>query len=187
MVSADIFTQDQFFGISEDGYSYYSLNQPIRFPVIAVDKNQRVLNGARAQVKVIKHEYRTVLSKAGSYFRYESQPDDKLLTEGEITISGEKTNYTFTPRSPGNYELRLYVPGANSYVSKSFYSYGSWGNNNSSFEVNTEGNIDISLDKEGYQPGETVKALFKAPFNGKMLVTLETDQVLSYQYIEVSN
>jgi uncharacterized protein YfaS (alpha-2-macroglobulin family) len=187
MVSADIFTQQQFFGISDDGYSYYPLNQPIRFPVLAVDKDQRVLNGAKAQVKIIKHEYRTVLSKAGSYFRYESQADDKLLTDQEILISDEKTNYSFTPRSPGNYELRLYVPGANSYVSKSFYSYGSWGNNNSSFEVNTEGNIDISLDKSGYQPGESVKALFKAPFNGRMLVTLETDKVLSYQYVEVSN
>ncbi|RYY14381.1 MAG: alpha-2-macroglobulin family protein, partial [Chitinophagaceae bacterium] len=187
MVSADIFTQQQFFGIADDGYSYYPLNQQIRFPVIAVDKDQRVLSGARAQVKIIKHEYRTVLSKAGSYFRYESQADDKLLTDQEVTISGDKTNYTFTPRSPGNYELRLYIPGANSYVSKSFYSYGSWGNNNSSFEVNTEGNIDISLDKAGYQPGESVKALFKAPFNGRMLVTLETDKILSYQYVEVSN
>ncbi len=31
-----------------------------------------------------------------------------------------------------------------------------------------------------------MKALFKAPFNGRMLVTLETDKVLSYQYVEVS-
>jgi uncharacterized protein YfaS (alpha-2-macroglobulin family) len=187
MVSADIFTQQQFFGISDDGYSYYPLNQAIRFPVIAIDKDQHVLNGVKAQVKIIKHEYRTVLSKAGNYFRYESQPDDKLLADQEVLISGDKTNYNFTARSPGNYELRLYVPGANSYVSKSFYSYGSWGNSNSSFEVNTEGNIDISLDKSGYQPGESVKALFKAPFNGRMLVTLETDKILSYQYVEVSN
>src|SRR5699024_3925544 len=101
-----------------------------------------LVNGSKAQVKVIKHEYRTVLSKAGSYFRYESQRDDKILVDQELTVSGDKTAYAFTPRSPGNYELRVYVPGANSYVSKSFYSYGSWGNANTSFEVNTEGNID---------------------------------------------
>ncbi|MET0300191.1 MAG: MG2 domain-containing protein, partial [Flavitalea sp.] len=184
--SADIFTQDNFFGISDDGYSYYPLNQVIRFPVIAVNKELKV-SSAKAQIKVIKHEYRTVLSKAGSYFRYESQVEDKILADQEANISGDKTTYAFTPKTPGNYELRISVPGANSYVSKSFYSYGSWGNDNSSFEVNTEGNIDISLDKEGYQPGESVRALFKAPFNGKMLVTLETDKVLSYQYLEVTN
>ncbi len=31
------------------------------------------------------------------------------------------------PRSPGNYELRISIPGATGYVSKKFYSYGSWG------------------------------------------------------------
>ncbi len=185
--TADVYTQDRFFGIADDGYYYYTLNQPIRFPLLAVDKNQQLLNSTRAEVKIIKHEYRTVLSRAGSYFRYESQPDDKLMKAETITVGGENSAYSFTPRSPGNYEIRIYVPGANAYVSKSFYSYGSWGNNNSSFEVNTEGNIDISLNKTAYEPGETVKALFKAPFNGRMLVTLETDQVLSYQYIDVTN
>ena len=33
--------------------------------------------------------------------------------------------------------------------------------------------------------GETVRALFKAPFDGRMLVTLETDKLISYQYINV--
>ncbi len=152
MVSTDIYTQDKFFGIADDGYSYYPLNQPIRFPVVAVDKERQNLTAAKAQVKVIKHEYRTVLPKAGNYFRYESQPDDKLLTDQEITISGEKTNYTFVPRSPGNYEMRIHIPGSNSYVSKYFYSYGSWGNNNSSFEVSTEGNIEIVLIKPDISP-----------------------------------
>jgi uncharacterized protein YfaS (alpha-2-macroglobulin family) len=187
LVSADVYTQDQFLGISDDGYAYYPLNQPVRFPLIAVNKDQRLLSGVKAQVKVIKHEYRTVLTKAGSYFRYESQQDDKLITDALITITGDNSHYAFTPRSPGNYELRLYIPGSNSYVSKSFYSYGSWGGNNNSFEVNTEGNIDISLNKAVFYSGESVKALFKTPFNGKMLITLETDKVLSYQYIEVAN
>ena len=32
-----------------------------------------------------------------------------------------------------------------------------------------------------------VKALFKTPFSGKMLVTMETDHVVSYQYVDVAN
>ena len=71
--------------------------------------------------------------------------------------------------------------------SRSFYSYGSWGGNNNSFEVNNEGNIEIELDKKSYLAGESVKALFKTPFSGKMLVTMETDHVVSYQYVDVSN
>ena len=78
-------------------------------------------------------------------------------------------------------------PGANSYVSRNFYSYGNWGwgIDNSAFEVNSEGHVDIELDKKSYYSGESAKALFKTPFSGKLLVTTETDHVLSYQYINV--
>jgi uncharacterized protein YfaS (alpha-2-macroglobulin family) len=183
--SADIFTQPRFFGVSDDGYYYYSLNQAIQFPLIALDRNEKVLNGASARVEVIKHEYRTVLTKSGSYFRYESQKEDKLITTALVNVSGEDTKYSFVPRSPGNYELRVSIPGANSYVSKSFYSYGSWGGDNNSFEVDNEGHIDIDLDKSAYLTGESVKAHFKTPFSGRMLVTLETDKVVSYQYVNV--
>ena len=182
---ADIFTQQTFFGIADDGYWYYPLNQTVRFPVIALDRNEKPVSGVQANIKVIKHEYRTSLVRNGGYFRYESSQDDKLIAEHMLTVSGENTAYTFVPRSPGNYEIRVAVPGAGTYVSKTFYSYGSWGSSNTSFEVNNEGNIDIELDKSSYLAGESAKVLFKAPFNGRMLVTLENDKMVSYQYVNV--
>ena len=183
--SADIFTQDVFYGIKYDWYFYYPLNQAVKFQLVSVNKDGNAISST-ARIEVIKHEYRTVLTKSGSYFRYESQKEDKLMTENQVTI-GSNTIYSYVPRSPGDYELRIYRPGANSYVSRSFYSYGSWGGNTNSFEVNNEGNIDIELDKKSYLSGETVTALFKTPFSGKMLVTMETDHVLSYEYVDVSN
>jgi uncharacterized protein YfaS (alpha-2-macroglobulin family) len=185
--TANIYTQKVFFGVGSDGYWYYPLNQMVKFPVIALDKDERVLNGARAEVKVIKHEYRTVLTKSGNYFRYESQQDDKVVADQNIAISGESTSYSFVPRSPGEYELRVGIPGSTSYLSKRFYSYGFWGGENSSFEVNTEGNIDIETDKASYEAGENAKLLFKTPFSGRMLITMETDKVVSYQYVNVEN
>jgi uncharacterized protein YfaS (alpha-2-macroglobulin family) len=139
---------------------------------------------AAAIVKVIKHEYRTVLSRSGDFFRYESQKEDKVMADRQLTI-GDKTDYTFIPRSPGDYEVRVYRPGATAYISKQFYSYGSWGGESSSFEVNTEGHVDIETDKEKYAAGETAKVLFKAPFNGRLLVTTEQEGVLSHQYLTV--
>lgn len=184
--SADIYTQPVFFGIAEDGWWYYALNQAINFPLIAINKSEQ-LTSAQAKVEVIKHEYRTVLTKSGEYFRYESQREDKIVATNTITVAGEKTNFAFTPRTAGNYELRVSIPGAGSYVKKEFYSYGGWGsdNDNGAFEVSTEGNIDIDVDKAAYNAGETAKVLFKTPFSGKMLVTMETDKVVSYQYLTV--
>jgi uncharacterized protein YfaS (alpha-2-macroglobulin family) len=185
MVQADISTQDAFLGIGDNGYDYFPLNQAVKFPLIALNKTAQVLNGQQAMVEVIKHEYRTVLSKSGEYFRYESQKEEKILASTTISISGENSAYSFVPRSPGNYELRLSLPGSTTYVSRSFYSYGHWGGDYSSFEVNTDGNIDIETDKEVYNPGEEVKLLFKTPFSGRLLITMEQDKVLSYQYLNV--
>lgn len=184
-VSANIFTQDIFFGVYNDWNYYYPLNQPVKFQLVSVDKEGNAIS-AGAKVQVIKHEYHTSLVKSGSYFRYESSKEDKLMVESNISI-GNNTAYSFVPRSPGDYELRIYHPGANTYVSRSFYSYGNWGAGNSSFEVNTEGNVEIKPDKKSYVTGEKAKILFNTPFSGRMLVTMETDHVISYQYVDVDN
>jgi hypothetical protein len=183
--NVEVFTQDVFFGIKQDWFYYYPLNQPVKFNLAAVNKDGNTASST-ARIEVIKHEYRTVLTKSGSYFRYESQKEDKLMIEQQISV-GNNTVYTYVPRSPGDYEVKVYVPGANNYVSRSFYSYGSYGGNNNSFEVNNEGNIEIEIDKKSYLTGESVKVLFKTPFSGKMLVTVETDHIVSHQYVDVSN
>ncbi len=183
--TADIYTQDVFYGLQHDWSYYFPLNQKLQFGIVAVNQQGNAVN-AKARVEVIKHEYRTVLAKSGSYFRYESQKQEKLLQEAQVDV-GNNTKFSFIPRSPGDYEIRVYKPGATTYVSRKFYSYGSWGGENNSFEVNTEGQVDIKLDKDAYLSGDMVKALFNAPFNGKLLVTLETDRVLSYHYLDVVN
>jgi uncharacterized protein YfaS (alpha-2-macroglobulin family) len=183
--SLDIYTQSIFFGVKRDWYYYYPLNQPAKFQFAAVNKDGNVIT-AEARIEVIKHEYKTVLTRSGNYFRYESQQEDKLMIENKVSVSNE-TNYSYIPRSPGDYEIRVYVSGSPTYVSRHFYSYGSWGSNANAFEVNPEGNVDISLEKTSYFSGETVKAVFKSPFSGRMLVTVETDHVISYQYVEVGN
>ncbi|HEV8285652.1 MAG TPA: MG2 domain-containing protein [Chitinophagaceae bacterium] len=183
--SIDLVTQNIFFGIKQDWFFYYPLNQPVKFQLAAVTKDGNGVN-AVAKVQVIKHEYKTVLAKSGSYFRYNSQKVDKSMIEGEVNIAASAV-YSYIPRTPGDYEVRVYRPGSNTYVSRSFYSYGSWGwgIDNSSFEVNNEGQVDIELDKKSYYSGETAKVLFKTPFSGRLLITTERDHVLSYQYVNV--
>jgi uncharacterized repeat protein (TIGR01451 family) len=183
--SIDLVTQDVFFGIKYDWFFYYPLNQSIKFQLASTNKDGNGVN-ATAKVQVIKHEYKTVLSKSGSYFRYESQKEDKMMIESQISVNSTAV-YSYVPRSPGDYELRVFRPGANFYVSRKFYSYGNWGIDNSSFEVNNEGHVDIDLDKKSYFSGETAKAYFKTPFSGKLLITTETDHVLTYQYVNVDN
>ena len=182
--SIDVFTQNVFFGIMYDGWWYHALNKPVKFTLASVNKDGIATN-ATAKVEVVKREYKTQLVGTGGYFRYESQMSIRSIEEKQLTI-GAGSDYYFTPKTPGEYELRVSIPGATAYVSQSFYSYGSWGwSDQNSFEVNNEGNIDIELDKKSFLTGESVTAHFRPPFSGRMLVTMETDKLINYQYVNV--
>ncbi|RYF80899.1 MAG: alpha-2-macroglobulin family protein, partial [Chitinophagaceae bacterium] len=89
VTATDIYTQDIFHGIKDDGSYYYPLNSTIKFSLVSLKKDGAPVN-AIAKVTVIKHEYRTVLTKNGSYFRYDSQQEDKIISDKEIAV-GDKT------------------------------------------------------------------------------------------------
>ncbi|PLX11598.1 MAG: hypothetical protein C0594_03390, partial [Marinilabiliales bacterium] len=179
----DIQTQDVFFGIQYD-FNYYKTGQLVKVPIIAVDREGNALNNAKAEVTLIKHEYKTVLNKSGSYFRYRSEHEEIVLERKELEISGENASYSFTPELSGKYELRISEPGVNSYVANTFYCYGYGRTSFSSFKVNNEGTIDIELDKEKYIAGDVAKVIMKTPFTGKVLVTVESDKVMKHFYQE---
>ncbi|MGA0557017.1 alpha-2-macroglobulin family protein [Larkinella sp. VNQ87] len=50
--------------------------------------------------------------------------------------------------------------------------------------VSTEGQVLMEFDKEKYQVGDKAKVLFKTPFAGKLLVTLERNKVLETHVLE---
>jgi alpha-2-macroglobulin len=180
--TANIYTQDVFLGI---GSTYYwaGVNQQLSFPMVAVDKNGDLLESAEAELTVIKHEYKTVLTQSGSYYRYRSQKVERVVESKKLTITSDKEQFNYVPTTSGRYEVRLSLPGASMYVSRSFYAY-SWGyTSNSSFKVNAEGQIEFEFDKEKYEPGDVAKVLLKAPFSGKVLITLEDREVVDHFYL----
>lgn len=178
-----IYTQDIFYGIRTEDY-YVKTGTPAVFNLIAVDKKGKALTNKKAEIKLIKHEYKTVLSRSGDYFRYRSEKVEKVVEQKTVTLNETSTNFSFIPDLSGSYELRIASPGVSTYVSQYLYAYG-WGSTTySSFKVDNEGEIDIQLDKEQYNVGEKAKVLFKCPFAGKILVTVETDKVIDHFYIE---
>ncbi len=182
-LGVNIYTQQVFYGIKPGSY-YFATGRPIKFPLIAVNAEGNALNDIKAQVKVIKHEYKTVLSKSGNYFRYRSEDVEKVIKNQVLTLNGSAQHLDFTPDLSGRYEVRISKPGSNSYVSRSFYAYGFGSTSYSSFQVNNEGRVDITFDKDTYQVGDEAQVLLKAPFSGKILVTVERDEVLDHFYVD---
>jgi hypothetical protein len=45
--------------------------------------------------------------------------------------------------------------------------------------------LEISMDRERYRPGDTARAAVKTPFAGTALVTIESDRVLEHRVVEI--
>jgi len=180
-----IYTQRVFAGIRGDE-QYVSSRTPVRLGLIALDK-KGALTSSEAEVVVIRREWHTVIQRNGGSYRYVSQSEDRPISRQKVTITGAGTHYTFSAQQSGEYEVRVFVKGATGYVARTLYAYG-WGDTQySSFEVDNEGNVEIKTDKKQYNTGDKVNVLFNAPFEGRMLVTLERDKVLQHYYLQTKN
>jgi uncharacterized protein YfaS (alpha-2-macroglobulin family) len=177
-------TQDVFYGIK--GFDYYvDTRQPLSIPVIAVNHLGQLATNAKAKVRIMRYEWQNALENTYSGYRYVSQRKEFVEKELDLTITGTSTYVPFVPTRSGEYEIRISSPNAtDSYVSRSFYAYG-WGmTSGTSFEVNKEGEIDITLNQEKFAVGEEAKILMKTPFAGKILLTVERDKVYDYFIVQ---
>lgn len=164
---------------------YISTRTPTAIGLIALDKNE-VPQTAQATVTVYKKEWHTVIQQDGNSYKYVSASSDKLITNQSVRVSGANTIFSFNPGTSGEYQMMVSLDG-NNYVSKTFYAYGWNDASYTSFEVNNEGNVEIKTDKSEYNTGESVKALFTTPFEGRILVTLERDHLIKYYYMNTQN
>lgn len=179
----DVFTQPVFFGIRMNDY-YVNARENFAIPFIAVDKHGKVVKNSMAQIQIIRHDWYSVIEKNeyGDY-HYVSHENDRIMLDQEITLGQTGYVLNYLPRESGSFEVRISSPGKDHYVSSTFYAYG-WGyTQNTSFAVNTEGQVDIKFDKERYNVGDNANILFTTPFSGKILVTVECDKVLEYFYV----
>ena len=179
----DVFTQDVFYGVKMTDY-YVHTGDNYAIPMIAVDKNGKAIANAKAQVQVIRHDWYSVIERSdGGGYRWVSRENDRVIFDQEITLGKNGYLMNYKPRESGTFEVRIMALGASNYVSGYFYSYGYGYTSNTSFAVNTEGQVDITFDKVKYNVGDDANILFTAPFNGRLLVTVECDKLLESFYL----
>jgi len=174
-------------GLNNKGDYYVSPDVPQKVLIIAVDINDKPINGFKARVELIRLEWHSVLRMHAQTktLRYVSEQKEVVVKTEDITLGNSPVEYTYSVSRSGDYRVRVSKIGDSGYNQFEFYSY-SWGTSDiTSFEINTEARIEMVFDKPIYATGDKAKILFKAPFNGTMLVTIERSKMISYQYLTV--
>jgi alpha-2-macroglobulin len=179
-------TQQVYFGI-RNSESWISTRKAVNLQFAAIDRTGKAMPGAKARIVILGIRYETVIEHGSGGYNYVSQRKERVVWSGEKLIPAAGLSMPFTPLESCEYEVRIMTPESENYVSRTFYAYG-WGDTDySSFEVNREGEVTITPDRTSYKPGDRARLLFKAPFDGQLLVSFEQDNVLSYKMITLVN
>lgn len=181
----EVATQETFFGVKYFD-TYIGTHQPFTYQLAAVNRKGNLINTS-TKVQIIRNEYQSVIQRSGSNYSYNSNKREIVVLNQTVSFTGGKAQVSYTPTKSGEYEIRIYSNKGEGYVSRTFYSYGSSDTDFSSFNVDKDGEVLIEKDKETYKIGETADLLFKCPFSGKIIVTVERNDVLEFFVLDAKD
>lgn len=176
-------TQDVFYGIKHFD-SYVNTRKPLKFNLLALNKDEKAIS-ANAHVIIIRNEYHSVIQRSGSSYRYNSNKREIEVFNKSINFVNGVASFDFTPTVSAEYEIKVYGNREHGYVGQKFWAYGAGDTDFSSFEVDKDGEIIIEQNKETYFTGEKAELLFKCPFSGKLMVTIERADVIEYKVLPI--
>ena len=147
----------------------------VRFDYIVLDTEGNVAAGRTLKVSIsaIDNSHRWI------------PPTDRTVTHLEsytLKSGAEIADFSFTPVGYGVHRVEVEDVEGGAKVSTQFY-VSEWGGVPWSMEEPNR--LDMTLDKAVYRPGEAAQLQIKAPFPGKVLLTVERDKVLRHQMFMV--
>lgn len=133
------------------------------------------------------------LSSVSYYYGYQKMPDGtyrwiddrqvQKISSHPITLKGA-TRIPFEVTNDGSYLLSVLVEEQNVENTYAFTVSGDHDLVNSS-KRSKPSDLELSLDKDSYQAGETAKLLVKSPFPGTAELTLYRDSLISQRVIRM--
>ncbi|MBM4255464.1 MAG: alpha-2-macroglobulin family protein [Deltaproteobacteria bacterium] len=173
-----------YLGVRRIGDGYAEPRQPVTLEYVAVTPTGTEVTAKALRAELFRDRYHTVLRRtdAGNY-RYESTREPVLLDSQTLTAGNARGQFTFTPPEFGEYRVTLIDTDTGASTQVEFFVSGS---GYSPWAIKTPGRLELGLDKTEYQPGEEATVQIKAPFAGKVLVTIERDGITHTQIHDLS-
>ncbi|HYN23406.1 MAG TPA: MG2 domain-containing protein, partial [Thermoanaerobaculia bacterium] len=168
-------------GAEED---YPEPKKPVDFEYVAVSPDGKALPSGYLRADFFEDRYNTVLRRiSGGGYRYESTREAVLLDSKPVPAGNPRGKFRFTPTRYGSYRVVLTDPDTEASSQVEFFASG-WGM--SPWAIKNPARLELDLDKEEYAPGETAIVQVRAPFSGKILLTVERDRVMETQVHELT-
>ena len=155
--------------------SYAEPGQKAHFEYLVLDPQGRPAASGNLRVEFFRDRWHTVLRRTASgNYRYESTPEAILIDTRNLAVGNDRGSFSFTPPEYGSYRVVVTEADTGASSQVDFYASG-WGY--SPWAIKNPARLELDLDKDQYRLGGTAALQVRAPFPGKVWLTVERDQV----------
>lgn len=172
-------------GVKHDGdLGFVSRGSRRVSQIITIDPQakRRATEGLTLQ-RVERKVVSVLMRQANDTYKYESRKKDTVLGEQPLAVPATGHALALDTRTPGNFSYVL-RDAAGVELNRIDYSVAGQGNVSRSLERNAE--LQLTLDKKDYAPGEEIEVSIRAPYVGAGLITIERDKVFAQAWFKSS-
>ena len=172
-------------GWKADGdLSYVARDAERVVDLIAVDSKAKKISVKDLTLVQIERKFVSVLTRQNNgTYRYESRPKEVQLSEKPFALAAGGSALTLATATPGSFAYQLRNKDGQ-ILTRIEYSVAGKGNLSRSLDRNAE--LQITLSKKDYKPGEEVELQIRAPYTGAGLITIERDRVYNHVWFKTS-
>lgn len=162
--------------------SYAERGKDASLEVMAVDQNGEAKKGVQVDATFYQVEWKTILRFVNNRYQYVSETSEKKVGSTKVTTGDAPVKLAFVPSATGQYRVDLTGGTTQSGTSQTFWvsggGYAAW-------QMTKPDQIGLTLDKAEYAAGETAQVMVRAPFSGKLYLTIERDRVLTSRVLDL--
>jgi uncharacterized protein YfaS (alpha-2-macroglobulin family) len=163
-----------------DNLDYVSRDAKRTVNLVAIDPSAKRIELKGLTQAIVETRFVSVLTKQDSgVFKYESKARESVLSETPLTIPAAGLDVSLPTGKPGNFALVVKNADGKE-VNRVAWSVAGEGNVSRSLERNAE--LQLTLSKKDYAPGEAVDVAIRAPYAGSGLITIERDKVYAHAW-----
>ncbi|HEY6156298.1 MAG TPA: MG2 domain-containing protein [Gemmatimonadales bacterium] len=172
-------------GYKPDGdlrYLHKDSQRAVEFVVVGSDGKQ--LGVRKLRLARIRVSYVSVLARQfdGTY-KYQSVKKEIPVSDAPLAIAATGLTVPLPTAEPGDFALVVRDSAATE-LSRVEYTVAGAANLARSLERNAE--LQLTLDKGDYAPGETIELQVQAPYAGAGLITIERDRVYAWRWFRAA-
>lgn len=172
-------------GFKPDGdlrYLHKDSERSVEFVAVGPDGTKTA--ASKLKLARIRITYVSVLERQydGTY-KYQSVKKEVPLGDKPLTIPAAGFVAPLPTQEPGDFAL-LVRDSVGTELSRVEYNVAGAGNLTRSLERNAE--LQLTLNKPDYAPGETIELQVSAPYTGAGLITIERDHVYSWRWFRAT-